>query len=96
MLLSRYGSSVLDLDIYYGFELIKKVYENRNNERLWDMWLALYPNMDKDHFISFEDYKNKIIGNPKKPKSKSKTKKEIYEQADRIIAAYNRSKGGKT
>lgn len=25
------------------------------------MWLTLYPNMDKKNFISFEDFKSKLI-----------------------------------
>mgnify|MGYP007069478687 CR=1 FL=1 len=28
---------------------------------LFDMWKLQFPNMDKENFISFEDYKNKLI-----------------------------------
>ncbi|OAA90705.1 hypothetical protein [Clostridium coskatii] len=94
MLLTRYGPSVLDLDIYYGLELIKKVYEEKTNSMVWDMWLAKYPWMDKDNFISFEDFKKQMLGDPEKPKTKPKTKEEIYKQADDILKAFNKSKGG--
>lgn len=86
---------MLDLDIYYGLELIKKAYEEKTNSMVWDMWISLYPNMDKDSFISFEAFKRQMIGDSHKPKAKPKTKEEIYKQADDILKAFNKSKGGK-
>lgn len=94
VLISRYGTSVLDLDLHYGIQLIKKAYEEKTNSMLWQMWLAKYPWMDKDHFISFEAFKKQMVGEPNKPKPKPKSKKEIYKQADRILAVFNKSKGG--
>lgn len=83
------------MDIYYGLELIKKAYEEKTNSIVWNMWLAKYPWMDKDNFISFEEFKKQMIGEPDKPKLKPKSKKEIYTQADKILASFNKSKGGK-
>ncbi|AZV58828.1 hypothetical protein [Clostridium sp. AWRP] len=62
---------------------------------VWDMWLAKYPWMDKDNFINFEDFKKQMIGDPHESKPKPKTKEEIYKQADDILNAFNKSKGGK-
>lgn len=81
--------------MYVGFELIKKAYEKQAEEKIWQMWVSIYPNMDKEHFISFKDFKDSMTEKTSTPKQKLKTKEEIYAQADKIVAAYNKSKGGK-
>ena len=49
--------------------------------------------MDGENFISFDDYKNELLKPARIPvKPKAKTKKEIFEQSDRIIEAWK--KGG--
>lgn len=63
LLLSRYSDIhyILNLDFQSAIRLIKKAYEKDLEKRLWEMWLTLYPNMDKKNFIDFEEFKNKII-----------------------------------
>lgn len=47
------------------------------------MWVSLYPNMDKDHNINFEDFKNELIKpnlvNSVKTISTEDIKKEVEE-----------------
>ena len=92
VLISRYGTSVLNLDLRYGIQLIKKAYGEKTNSMLWQMWLAKYPWMDKDSFISFEAFKKQMIGKPSKPKSPKKNKKEIISSADKIVKVFNKSR----
>lgn len=40
-----------------GIELINKALEKRNEQRDWDMWISIYPNMDKNTFIPFEKFR---------------------------------------
>lgn len=44
-----------------SLDLINKAYEKDFENKAWSMWLTLYPNMDKKNFISFEEYKKKLI-----------------------------------
>jgi len=41
-------------------KLLAKAYEKELEDSLWEMWKLQFPNMDKETFISFEDYKNKL------------------------------------
>lgn len=75
-----------------GFEMLKKANEKQNDSILWDMWLAKYPWMDKDSFISFNDFKNSILKKVEEPKKSTKTKEEIITQSEKIIEAWK--KGG--
>ena len=43
-----------------AIQLINKAYEKEFENKAFNMWLTLYPNMDKKNFISFDDYKRKI------------------------------------
>lgn len=89
-MLSRYNSSVLDLDIRIGIELIGKAYEKQSDSMMWDMWLTKFPWMDEKSFISFVDFKDKILKQVKQPKQ-IKTKEEIIKQSEEIIKTW---KGG--
>ena len=84
MLLSRYNNIdfVYNLSWIDGIELINKAIEKRNEQKDWDMWLTLYPNMDKKTFISFDKFRGKkqvkVINNTKL------TKEEIIEKAEEL------------
>lgn len=90
LLLHRYGVAILGTDIDTGFELIQEVYKKQLDEKLWQRWLVDYARMDKDSFISFDDYKKDILKTPTKFKRKSK--EEIFKQADNIIMAWKKHK----
>lgn len=48
------------MDFEDGFELILKAFEKREEEKAWQMWLTLYPNMTKEKFMSFSEYYQKL------------------------------------
>lgn len=83
----------MNLDATEGLELIKTAYQKQAEERLWQRWLVDYSNMDQEHFMSFEDYKNKVF----KPQNTTNTKldaKAIIVKAEKI-KALDQARGGK-
>jgi hypothetical protein len=36
--------------------------EKSREERIFQQWVALYPWMDQDNFVSFADYKDRVTG----------------------------------
>lgn len=54
-----------------AINLINKAYEKDFEGKAWSMWLTLYPNMDKKNFVSFNDYKKKIINKPMSAQSQT-------------------------
>lgn len=44
-----------------GYDFIKVAYESDKEEKIWQLWTSLYPNMTKENYISFEEFKNSII-----------------------------------
>lgn len=86
LILCRYNNPdyVLNLDFEEGLEIIRTANDKIAEERIYQQWLMDYLMMDKDSFISFEDYKNKFkIGNKNINKTK-KSKDEIIARAMKI------------
>jgi hypothetical protein len=88
--LSRYGNieHILSLPFEEGIEIIEKSQEKQQEELLWQRWLAIYPYMEigKLKFMSFNDYKYKLVS--KKFKTTNMTKEEIEEDILKIKALY--------
>ena len=78
LLLSRYSNIcyVLEMDWKSGFDLIFKGYEKQAEERIWQMWLARYPHMNKDNFVTYNDFKEKM--KPQEP-IKQHSKEELLK-----------------
>jgi hypothetical protein len=83
LLLSRYHSMdfILQMDLIEGLELYRKAREKRNDERLYQAWVSLYPHFSKENFISWEDYKNRH-SQVKVPTVKKSAAELIAEAAD--------------
>lgn len=84
-LLSRYGNIdyVMNLSFVTGLNLIQKMNIRIAEDRLFQQWNMEHIFMDKDNFVSFEDYKNKAFKNVNNNKL---SKKEIHEIAKKNIA----------
>lgn len=82
----------MSLDAIDGLELIKTAYEKQSEERLWQRWLVDYQNMDNEHFISFEEYKNETLKAYNTPNKKLDAK-AIIEKAEKIKALDQNRKG---
>lgn len=70
----------MDLCWIDGIELINEALEQRQEQKDWEVWLSIYPNMTKENFIPFEKFKNKTSINENT--KKELTSKEIIERAE--------------
>lgn len=84
------------LPLNEGLELVEVAAEKHQEERLWDMWLMQYQHMDKENFVSFEDFLNKFRTAAQRQNAataKQETAEDILEWAERVKAFDQ--KGGK-
>lgn len=80
-------SYILDLDTEMFIDLVGKAIEKNFEDRVWDRWLAELPQMDKKTFISFDDYKDKLL----KPNATSgKSDEDILRDAESILKMMSR------
>lgn len=95
LLLSRYSNVdyILKLEFYEGYEVIKKAYEKERESNLWSRWLVDYNRMNKDNFISFEDYKNKLIIK-NYGQDKQISKEDLLREAEEIERKITEKKRG--
>lgn len=92
-MLKRYGQIdyVLQMDVEAGIEQISKVYEMEQKQQNWEMYLTRYANMTEKNYVSFDDfYKPK---RPATPPASKKTKQEIIDDAEEILAAFRKAGG---
>ena len=74
----------MNLDAETGLELIIKAYKQEKEDKLFQIWNLEHVWMDKDDYISFEDYKAKVLG--KVGKSKEISKEEIEKEKQEALA----------
>lgn len=79
----------MSLDVVEFVGLINKALEKKEENRYWEMWLTLYPNMNKENFMPFSEFFIKQT----KPISK-RPKEDILEEVERIRASIREKKGG--
>jgi hypothetical protein len=49
------------MDMDFSLDIFIYALEKNMENDLFEMWKLQFPNMDRESFISFEDYKNKLI-----------------------------------
>jgi glycerol-3-phosphate O-acyltransferase len=69
-----------------GAELIIKALKKTEEDKAWDMWLTLYPNMDKKTFIPFSDFFKQST--TKQVAKTPQTKDEILAKAEELRLAH--------
>jgi hypothetical protein len=83
LLLTRYSNIEYVLNLYWvdGINLINKAVEKTIEQKDWDLYSSVYPNMDAKTFITFKDFvKKKQVAQPKKDISTD----EILQKAEEI------------
>ena len=75
----------MDSEYEIGINLINKSYEKVVEEKDWNLYCGVYPNMDKESFISFENFKNK---KQDMNNAKHKTNDEILAKAEGIVKVH--------
>lgn len=63
--------------------LLIKAREKQEEDSMWDLYLSIYPKMNSETFITFEDFYDpaRIV--------KDKSEKEILEEVKEVINSYN-------
>lgn len=87
LLLSRYAGGIefiLDMSFDDAINLIWKAFEKRRDDELFQIWLTYLPNMDKDTYMSFEQYKEQVLN-----AHKAKLAKQIRSDLKDEIAKAN-------
>lgn len=75
---------VMTMDFEDVLAMYLKAIEKNAIEQLWQQWLVDFSRMDKEHFISFSNYKKEAF----KPKNNNKlNKEEILSEAQKIKQA---------
>jgi hypothetical protein len=64
-----------------GLRMVVNKINEINENKIWDKWIAIYPNMTQDNFISFDEFKEQH--KPKKPLTES-DKARIDKMVDSI------------
>jgi len=92
LLLSRYNdmSFVMNLEVDDFLGLINTAIENRRDEEFFAVWKGLVPSMNKDTFVSFEDYKSQIVrsnggSKPIVDNSRNMTDEEAIADAESVL-----------
>jgi len=68
-----------------GFKLVNKAMKEREKEKLYQIWLINYKSMDKEHFISFEDWYKKLVDESRVKKvAASLSQEDILKQVEMI------------
>lgn len=64
LLLHRYGNLeyIMQLDIETAMKVIEKAREKEKENRYFLQWVVQLPNMDKENFVSFESYLDRVTG----------------------------------
>ena len=72
-MVKTYGFQILETDCETGFDLMDGAKKMQREERLWQLYSQLYPTMNEENFMEFEDFKKYATA----PKEKGPTKEEI-------------------
>jgi wyosine [tRNA(Phe)-imidazoG37] synthetase (radical SAM superfamily) len=79
---------VLHLPLRRGLKLLKKAMEEDTKEYAFRIYLAVYPNMDKKNFKSFNEYWEEI--KPKKVELDLRTEEDIMQEILEIENSFKR------
>ena len=91
--MSRYNNIeyINNLSWQDGIRLINKAVEKNNDQRLWDLYCTIYPNMDKETFISFEKFKKPSV-KAESREPEVKTNEEAIEKAEAVRRKFEMQK----
>lgn len=78
---------ILRLPIKNVTRLLIKAKETKEEDMAWDVYLTIYPNMNEETYISFDDFFKRKL--PKKEEVKSKTETEILTDVKEILNSFN-------
>ncbi len=78
------------MNLDFNIDLYIYALEKNTENELFDMWKLQFPNMDKETYISFDDYKKKLINNRR---TSNLSYEEIEIEMEKVEKAFK--KGGR-
>lgn len=83
LLLHRYSNIeyILSMDLYEGILFYNKAKEKDTEDKLFSMWVQLYPRMNKDSFVSWGDYYTQCT----KKSITNKSNEDILKESEEIL-----------
>lgn len=86
MLLHRYSSIDYVNNLFWqdAINLINKALEKTAEQKDWDMWISIFPDMDKKTFVSFDEFRSKKKSRVTNTAATKLTKNEILEKAEEL------------
>lgn len=72
----------MKMDVEDGANLIEKAIKNDTKDKLYQMYVVQSAFMDKDNFVSFEQYYNNCTRQIKK-----ENKEQVYNKVNNILEA---------
>ena len=70
---------IMETDYYDGLQLIAKAKDRRTEDRQWQLYCGVYPHMDKDNFVSFDNFFKKPVKTITR-----RTKEQIRDDANKL------------
>lgn len=91
--MTEYGSNfdyVMEMELSEGLHMIAKAYEKRTDNRLYSLWITLYPHFTEENFLNFSQFKEKIHAGKKSETGETKitsdkTDHEAISMAEQIL-----------
>ena len=78
------------MDMDFDIDLFIYAIEKNKENDLFELWKLQYPQMDKENFENFADYKNRLL---KKQASKNQTSKKTYEEIEKEMKEVEKAFG---
>ena len=79
--IQRYGRNLDDMPYDYGMEIIDAGIDELKNEKMWQLYLSIYPKMTEETFMSFSDF----LEYQNKPPQPVHTKEQILDNVQNIL-----------
>jgi hypothetical protein len=93
MIVIKYYNTVenlLKFGIKKAIKFINEALMKENDEKFWDLYVAVYPNFDSKNFMNFTNFKKAVTGNYE-PTMTDEDKKRIDERTDKIREKFRKS-----
>lgn len=79
--IEKYGRNLDDMPYDYGMDIINAGIDNLKKEKMWQLYLSVYPKMTEETFMSFDDF----MEYQKKPQQPAHKKEEILDNVRNIL-----------
>jgi len=78
-----------NMDLIDGLDFINKAFEKRLESKNWDMWISRYQHMDKNTYVSFEEF---CKGSSQKVENL--TNEEVLEKSENVRKVHQKNHPG--